>query len=110
MIKNGYTIFGIRPGSPDRILDRPAYSSLLELKEPVDIIDVFRSSDAIPDVVADIETWMKSFPSHQRPRLLWLQEGVTNPIAEEKAETLGLKVISNRCILKERVRLFGHAK
>lgn len=106
MISQGYEIYGVRPGSPKQILDRPAVESLKDLPGPVDILDVFRNSDAIPEVVDEIETWMKTLPAHQRPTLLWLQQGISHEAAEKKAESLGLKVISDRCILKEHARLF----
>jgi predicted CoA-binding protein len=102
MISNGYEIFGVRPASPPKILDRPCVESLSQLNEDVDIIDVFRNSDAIPQLVDDIEAWLKR---GHRAKALWLQEGVTHADAEKKAEKLGLQVISNRCILKEHARL-----
>lgn len=105
MIQNGFEIFGIRPATPPEILGRPCVESLAELKTPVDIIDVFRNPEAIPDVVDEIEAWMKTLPEKDRPTVLWLQEGVSHPEAEEKAKRLGLKVVSNRCILKEHARL-----
>lgn len=105
MIQQGYEIFGIRPGSPAKILDRPAFEKLADLKEDVDIIDVFRNPDALPEVVDEIEAWMKS--QNKKPKLLWLQEGVSHPEAEKKAQSLGLKVVSDRCILKEHRRLLS---
>ena len=107
MINHGYTIFGVRPASPPEILGRPCFESLMDLKEDVDIIDVFRNSDALPEIVNEIEMWMNQKAPANRPKLLWLQEGVTHPEAEAKAISLGLKVISNRCILKEHARLIG---
>ncbi len=107
LIENGYEISGVRPGSPKEILGRPCVESLNELTEDIDIIDVFRNSDAIPDVVSEIEIWMKSaaMKNHRKPKLLWLQEGVHHPEAEARAEKLGLTVVSNKCILKEHARL-----
>jgi hypothetical protein len=105
MIDHGYEIYGVRPASPKEILGRPAVESLQELPGPVDIIDVFRNSDAIPELVADLETWIKTLPEDKRPKVLWLQEGITHPEAERRAEEIGLKVIADRCILKEHARL-----
>lgn len=105
MISHGYEIYGVRPASPPEILGRPCVESLQDLKEEVDIIDVFRNSDALPGLVDEIEVWMKDKPIDRRPKALWLQEGVTHPEAEAKAEKLGLKVVSNKCILKEHARL-----
>ena len=105
MIAHGYEIFGVRPASPPEILGRPCFEKLEDLKDDVDIIDVFRNSDAIPALVDEIEKWMSTKPAERRPKLLWLQEGVSHPEAEKKAEELGLHVIANRCILKEHARL-----
>lgn len=107
LIDHGYEIFGVRPASPKEILGRPCVESLHELNEDIDIIDVFRNSDAIPELVNQIETWMNSAPMQKKkkPKLLWLQQGVHHQEAEEHAEKLGLKVISDRCILIEHARL-----
>lgn len=105
LIQQGFEIYGVRPAAPPEILGRPSVERLSDLKTPIDIIDVFRSSDAIPGLVDQIEEWMKTLPEGQRPKLLWLQEGVSHAEAEEKAKRLGLKVVSNRCILKEHRRL-----
>ncbi|MES2854682.1 MAG: CoA-binding protein [Bdellovibrionota bacterium] len=102
MISNGYDIYGVRPASPPEILGRPCVEKLADLKTDVDIIDVFRNSDAIPQLVTEIEAWMKS---GRKVKALWLQEGVSHPEAEKKAESLGLSVISDRCILKDHARL-----
>jgi predicted CoA-binding protein len=106
MIAQGYEIFGVRPGTPPEILGRPCVESLAQLNEDVDILDIFRNSEAIPEVVAEIETWMNAKKDGaKKPTVLWLQEGIIHPQAEARAEQLGLKVISNRCILKEHARL-----
>lgn len=103
MIESGYEIFGIRPGSPATILGRPAFERLSDLKEDVDILNVFRNPEALPALIDEIEVWMKT--RDKKPSTLWLQEGVTHPEAEAKAQTLGLKVVANRCILKDHARL-----
>ena len=107
MIENGYEVFGIRPASPPSILGRPCFESLAELDANVGILNVFRNSEALPDLVFEIEAWMKTRAElrMQKPKVLWLQEGISHPEAESRAEKLGLKVIANRCILKEHARL-----
>lgn len=107
MIGQGYEIFGVRPASPKEILGRPCVEKLADLSEDIDIVDVFRNSEAIPELVTEIEAWMKSpqMANKQKPKLLWLQEGVHHPEAEARAEKLGLKVVADRCILREHARL-----
>ena len=109
MIESGFEIFGVRPASPPEILSRPCVERLQDLHVAVDIIDVFRNSDAIPDLVTEIAKWlevepMKSRLREKRPVCLWLQEGISHPSAEQVAIDLGLLVISDRCILKEHAR------
>jgi predicted CoA-binding protein len=107
MQNQGYEIYGVRPASPPQILGRPCVESLSQLEADIDIIDVFRNSDAVSGLVDEIAKWLKSpaMENKRKPKLLFLQEGVHDVDAEAKAENLGLKVISNRCILKEHARL-----
>lgn len=107
MQEAGFTIFGVRPASPPQILGRPCVEKLSDLDAEIDIINVFRNSDAIAALVDEIEAWLKTpqMKARRKPRLLFLQEGVHDEKAEKKAELLGLRVISNRCILKEHARL-----
>lgn len=102
LIKQGYDITGVRPGGHKPILERPIVESLSELKTAPDIVDVFRNSDAIPGIVDEIE---KMIARGLKPKMLWLQLGVTHPEAEEKARQLGLQVVANKCILIEHRKL-----
>ena len=88
----GYRIVPVRPGE-EEILGEKVYESLREIPFPVDIVDVFRRSETVGPIADEaIEIGAK---------VLWLQEGVTHPDAEEKARAAGLAVVSDRCILKE---------
>lgn len=97
MIREGYEIVGVRPETKE-ILGKPCYSRIEDVPRPLEIVDVFRRSDAVPEIV-DIIIPLK-------PKLLWLQLGVTHPEAEAKAEKAGILVVSNKCILQEHARLF----
>lgn len=96
MIEQGYDVVGVRPGA-DTILGRPCYASLRDVPGPLEIVDVFRASEAIPELVDELIALS--------PKVLWLQEGVTHDVAEAKARQAGIIVVSNRCILKEHIRL-----
>lgn len=96
MIDAGYEIYGVRPAQKE-ILGRPCYASISEVPKPLEIVDVFRASEAIPDLVDEV------LPL--KPKVIWLQEGVSHPEAEQKARAAGIIVISDRCILKEHMRL-----
>lgn len=98
LIHTGYEIYGVNPGHT-KILDRPCYPHLADIQKPIDIVDVFRTSDAVPTIVDEaIKLNIKA---------LWLQEGVSHPEAEKKAQAAGLFVISDLCLLKEHRRLLG---
>jgi predicted CoA-binding protein len=77
------------------------YADLKSLPEVPDIVDVFRAPEHVPDIVEDcIELGVK---------VLWLQEGVVNTTAAEKARKHGITVVMDRCIFKEWVALKGGA-
>jgi hypothetical protein len=92
----GYRIIPVRPDG-DKILGEKVYRSLREIPFKVDIVDVFRKSDAVPPIAQDaVQIGAK---------VLWLQEGVSHPEAENKAREAGLSVVSDRCMSKEHRRL-----
>jgi predicted CoA-binding protein len=97
MIDHGYNIVGVRPGGLKDILDRPVFETLEEVPEPLEIVNVFRAPEFIPEVVDDV---LKT-----KAKVLWLQLGITHPEAEERARKAGLTVISDKCILVEHRRL-----
>ncbi|HEX4922449.1 MAG TPA: CoA-binding protein [Bdellovibrionales bacterium] len=99
MINQGYEISGVRPGGLKEVLRRPMYETLDEVPEPLEIVNVFRAPEFIPEVVDDV---LKT-----GAKVLWLQLGITHPEAEERARKAGLTVISNRCILVEHRRLMS---
>ncbi|PJZ44543.1 CoA-binding protein [Leptospira brenneri] len=76
------------------------YKSLKEVpKEDRKFIDVFRSSDKIPEVIDEIL-------SLGGTEVIWLQLGISNPEAEKKAEEAGIRVVSNRCLIVEHRNYF----
>ena len=89
MQQHGYKIVPVRPGVSE-ILDEKCYESLRDIPFKVDVVDIFRRSDAVAPIVAaaiDIGA-----------RAVWLQLGITNEEAEKKAQEKGLLVVSNRCM------------
>ncbi|MCC6276486.1 MAG: CoA-binding protein [Oligoflexia bacterium] len=96
MQSQGYKITPVRPGG-EVILGEKAVESLSEVSQPVEIVDVFRKSDAVSPIVDEA---IKC-----KAKVLWLQEGVSHPEAEERARKAGLMVFSDLCILKEHARL-----
>lgn len=93
----GYEITPVRPDGAV-IFGVKSVASLSEVPGEIQIVDVFRKSEAVPEIVDEA--------IKVKAKVLWLQEGVTHPVAEEKARAAGIIVISDRCILKEHSRLF----
>ena len=93
---NGYDITPVNP-TTDQILGKKCYSSISEIDEEIDIVDVFRPSDQVLPVIQEA--------IKKKPKVIWLQEGIHNSEAEELAKKAGIKVIFNRCMLAEHQRL-----
>ena len=102
LTEKGYVVHPVNPGHAGKeIHGRTVVASLPDLPEPVDMVDVFRSSDAIPGIVEEV------LAMDPRPTVLWLQLGVRNDAAVAPAEAAGIKVIQNRCPKIEYGRLSG---
>ncbi len=97
----GYRIFPVNPGETE-ILGERCYARLEDIPEKIDIVDVFRRSEFVPDIV---ESAIKI-----GARALWLQEGVIHQEAADRARRAGLLVVMDLCILKEHVKRFRLAK
>jgi predicted CoA-binding protein len=89
---HGYTVIGVNPGL-NELFGRRVYKSLAEVPGDVDIVDIFRRPDAISDVV-DQAIAMKA-------KVIWMQEGIVNNAAADRARAAGLQVVMNKCIYKE---------
>ncbi len=96
MQRQGYRIIPVNPNEAE-ILGEKSYPDLESIPEKIDIVDVFRRSDHVPEVVdAAIRVGA---------RAVWMQEGVVHQDAALKAQAAGLKVVMDRCILKEHRKL-----
>lgn len=98
LMEHGYHIIPVNPFAQE-ILALKCYRSLLDVQEPIDIVDVFRPSEDVPQV---IEEAIK-----KKVKTVWLQEGIHNLESEQNAIRHGLEVIWNRCMMKEHARLYG---
>lgn len=97
----GYTIIPVRPGPEGTILGEPIAPSLMAAAKrgPIDIVDIFRRSSAIPDLVDDILA--------VKPRLVWMQQGVVHEAAAARLEAAGIPVVMDRCLAVEHHSLLG---
>lgn len=92
MQRKGYRIIPVNPNESS-VLGEKAYSSLSEVPEKIDLVDVFRRPDFVPAIVE--EAIRLKLPA------LWLQEGVIHEAAAKRARDAGITVVMDRCILKE---------
>jgi len=98
MQAQGYKIVPVNP-TIESALGENSYPSLLDVKEKIDIVDVFRRSEFVPDLV-DQAIQLKV-------PVIWMQEGVVHEAAAEKARQAGITVIMDKCILKEHRKRFN---
>lgn len=96
MKKVGYRIIPVNPGEKE-VLGEKAYARLEDVPEPIDVVNIFRRSEFVPEIVATaIRLGTKA---------VWMQEGVMHPQSAERARAAGLKVVMDRCLLKEHRKL-----
>ncbi|MDN4595368.1 CoA-binding protein [Polycladomyces subterraneus] len=86
----GYRIFPVNPNLSGPVLGEKPYASLLEIDEPIDIVDVFRRSEHVMPVA---EEAVKA-----GAKVLWLQQGIVNEEAADYAKKHGMTVVMDRCI------------
>ena len=88
LMKAGYTIIPVNPGQ-DNILGQTCYPNLRDIPTPVDMVDIFRRQEEVVPIVNDA--------IGIGARFIWMQQGIVNEEAAEKAEAAGLEVIMDRC-------------
>ena len=102
LIDKDYRVVPVNPGyAGETILGQQVYGSLLDISEPIDMVDVFRNSAAALDVTHEA---LRMTPL---PRVIWMQLGVRNDEAAALAEAVGIKVVMNRCPKMEYGKLSG---
>ena len=98
MKRHGYRIIPVNPREKE-ILGEKSYASLLDVKEPIDIVDVFRAPDALPGIARDAVAI--------GAKALWTQFTVINEEGARIAEQGGLTVVMDRCLKVEHARYVG---
>ena len=94
----GYRIIPVNP-SADEILGERSYPDLASIPEPIDVVDVFRRSEAVPEIVEEA--------IKVGARTVWMQIGVIHEEAAARAREAGLQVVMDRCMMVEHRRYFG---
>ena len=96
--RHGYRVIPVNPRGT-QILGETCYASLLDVPEPVDVVDVFRTPDALPGIAREAAAIQAG--------ALWCQFGVVNEEAARIAEDGGVPVIMDRCLKVEHARYIG---
>ena len=96
LIDNGYDVIPVNP-TTNEILNRKCFEKVSDIQTDIDIVNVFRPSDQVLDVIEEAIS--------KNPKVIWLQEGIHNPDAEDIARKQGIKVVYNRCMFAEHRRL-----
>ena len=99
LMKNGYEVYPVNPNE-SKILDTKCYSSLLDIKDKIDVVNVFRESSVVPEIARDSVKIEAEF--------MWLQLGVISSEGIEIATQRGINCIVDLCIKIEHARYTGN--
>jgi uncharacterized protein len=101
LFEQGYRILPVNPHLVGRTLwGEPAVATVRDLREPVDLVDVFRHPSHLPDHLDEL------LALQPRPRAIWFQLGVRNDVVAQALSAAGLDVVQDRCTLADH-RRFG---
>ena len=96
LTEHGYNVIPVNP-TIEEVLGKKCYASLSAIPEKVEVVDIFRRSEDVPPIVEEaIKIGAKA---------VWMQEGIINNAAADKAQSAGLLVIMDKCMRKEHIRL-----
>jgi predicted CoA-binding protein len=98
--ESGYKIVPVNP-TVTEFLGEECYPDLLSIPGPVDVVDIFRNPDAVPEIVEQA--------IQKQARVVWMQPGAENMLAAERAMEAGIEVIMGVCMMKEH-RVVGMAQ
>ena len=93
----GYRIIAVNPNETE-VLGEKAFPSLDDVPDPIEIVNIFRRPEYVPDIV--------EAAIRRNAKVIWMQEGVLHEPAAGRAREAGLDVVMDRCILKEHMRYF----
>lgn len=99
LVGRGLEVVGVNPALDQDVLGLTIHAELADVPGPVDVVDVFRRSEAVPAIVDQAIAI--------GARAIWLQEGVVHEEAAARARAAGLIVIQDRCLYKEWLRLLN---
>jgi predicted CoA-binding protein len=98
LLAHGYDVTPVNPRETE-VLGRRSYPSLIEVPDPIEIVDIFRENAAVPEIVEQAIA--------RDAKVIWMQLGVIHEAAAERARQAGIEVVMDRCIKIEHARFFG---
>jgi len=102
LLGKGFSVIPVNPGQAGgKILGQSVYARLADIPEPVDMVDIFRASEAVPAIIDE------GLALRPLPKVVWMQLTVRHDEAAARAEAAGIKVVMNRCPKIEYARLSG---
>ena len=100
LIQHGYHTVPVNPVyAGQKIFGQTVYASLADVPEPIDIVDIFRRTDKLGEAVDE------ALALEQKPKVVWMQLGLRDEAAAERARAAGITVIQDHCIKIEHARL-----
>ena len=97
----GYKIIPVNPQHSE-VLGLKSYANIGDIPEDIDVVDIFRKPSAVPEIVDDaIKKGVK---------VVWMQEGIIHNESAKKALEAGKKVVMNKCMMKEHIKLMATKK
>jgi predicted CoA-binding protein len=91
----GYEITPVNPNERE-VLGHKAYPTLDDVPDPIEIVNIFRRSEFVPEIV--------DAAIRRGAKVVWMQEGVIHEEAAQRARAAGIEVVMDRCILKEQMK------
>lgn len=101
MQNSGYEITPVNPNEVN-VLGEKAYASLDEVPGPIEIVNIFRRPEFVPDVV--------EAAIRRKAKVIWMQLGVVHEEAATRARAAGMEVVMDLCILQEHMKHFGFGR
>jgi len=98
LLDQGYNVIPVNPFA-EEVFGLTAHDSISDVRDEVEVVDVFRPSDEVPGIVEEVL-------DREDVKALWLQLDIRNDEAAERARDAGLDVVQDRCIKVEHQRLF----
>src|SRR5947209_16614856 len=98
LMAEGYQVIPVNPRE-SAVLGQKSYPSVLDVPDPVEVVDIFREPSAVPEIVE------QAIAKHAK--VVWMQLGVIHNEAAQRAQEAGLEVVMDRCMKIEHARFFG---